>query len=64
VISTTGTSIARQLARTVPRVDGRDVVVVAPWPVSTLFSVSPVTAACTSATSGPVRCAGSSERSA
>ena len=64
VISTTGTRIARQLARTVPRVDGRDVVVVTPSSVSSRFRVSPVTAVCTSATSGPVRCAGSSEKSA
>ncbi len=58
VISTTGTSIARQLARIVPSVAGRDVVVVAPSPVSCRFRVSPVAAVCTSATSLPVRCAG------
>ena len=64
MISTTGTSIARQLARTVARVAGRDVVVVAPSPVRVRFRVSPVTAFCTSATSGPVRWAGIRDRSA
>ena len=64
VISSTGTSIACQLARTVPRVAGREVVVVSPSLVSCRFSVIPVTAASTSATSSPVRWPESSEKSA
>ncbi len=61
VIRTTGTSIARQLARIVPRVAGSDVVVAAWSWVSVGSRIRPVTAACTRATSGPVRCAGISE---
>ena len=61
VISTTGTSTARQLARTVPRVAGMDVVVVAPACCNCGLNTRSRMAEATTGTSVPVSWRGASQ---